>query len=170
MCGWVTKISVHLSSCLHMIVHRVVLIFFIFINLLHTHTHNNLNASMWDFKFSRRRVWCTELSSGLYCRVKLLSTDGSEVRTASSLMMEAVRTSEKSGDNHFTWQYNPEDSSEHHCGTALLFTVHIHDHNTFYLRNKVSWFDQFHVLELFSLLFLLSVTDCWRTLFVINEK
>jgi hypothetical protein len=30
------------------------------------------------------------------------------------LMMEAVRTSETSVDNHFTRQYNPEDSSEHH--------------------------------------------------------
>jgi hypothetical protein len=29
-------------------------------------------------------------------------------------MMEAVRTSETSADNHFTRQYNPEDSSEHH--------------------------------------------------------
>jgi hypothetical protein len=29
-------------------------------------------------------------------------------------MMEAARTSETSVDNHFTWQYNPEDSSEHH--------------------------------------------------------
>jgi hypothetical protein len=29
------------------------------------------------------------------------------------LMMEAVRTSETSVDNHFTRQYNPEDSSEH---------------------------------------------------------
>jgi predicted PhzF superfamily epimerase YddE/YHI9 len=28
-------------------------------------------------------------------------------------MMEAVRTSETSVDNHFTRQYNPEDSSEH---------------------------------------------------------
>jgi hypothetical protein len=28
--------------------------------------------------------------------------------------MEAVRTSETSGDNQFTRQYNPEDSSEHH--------------------------------------------------------
>jgi hypothetical protein len=28
--------------------------------------------------------------------------------------MEAVRTSETSGDNHFTRQYNPEDNSEHH--------------------------------------------------------
>jgi hypothetical protein len=30
-----------------------------------------------------------------------------------SLMMEAARTSETSVDNHFTRQYNPEDSSEH---------------------------------------------------------
>jgi hypothetical protein len=30
-------------------------------------------------------------------------------------MMEAVRTSETSVDNNFTRQYNPEDSSEHHC-------------------------------------------------------
>jgi hypothetical protein len=29
-------------------------------------------------------------------------------------MMEAARTSETSFDNHFTRQYNPEDSSEHH--------------------------------------------------------
>jgi hypothetical protein len=28
-------------------------------------------------------------------------------------MMEAVRTSETPVDNHFTRQYNPEDSSEH---------------------------------------------------------
>jgi hypothetical protein len=26
--------------------------------------------AMWDFKFSWQRVWCSELSSGLYCRVK----------------------------------------------------------------------------------------------------
>jgi hypothetical protein len=32
----------------------------------------------------------------------------------SSLTMEAARTSETSVDNHFTRQYNPEDSSEHH--------------------------------------------------------
>jgi hypothetical protein len=29
-------------------------------------------------------------------------------------MMEAVRNSETSVDNHFTRQYNPEDNSEHH--------------------------------------------------------
>jgi hypothetical protein len=28
-------------------------------------------------------------------------------------MMEAVRTSETSVDNHFTRQYNPKDSSDH---------------------------------------------------------
>jgi hypothetical protein len=43
------------------------------------------------------------MSSGLYCRVKWLSTDVSEVRTASS---------ETSVENIFTRQYNPEDSSE----------------------------------------------------------
>jgi hypothetical protein len=34
-------------------------------------------------------------------------------------MMEAVRTSETSVDNHFTRQYNPEDSSEHQFGRLL---------------------------------------------------
>jgi hypothetical protein len=36
-------------------------------------------------------------------------------------MMEAVRTSETSVDNHFTRQYNPEDSSEHHTGLNILY-------------------------------------------------
>jgi hypothetical protein len=33
-------------------------------------------------------------------------------------MMEAARTSETSVDNHFTRQYNPEDSSEHYKATT----------------------------------------------------
>jgi hypothetical protein len=39
--------------------------------------------------------------------------------------MEAVRTSVTSVDNHFTRQYNPEDSSEHHISViyCLSFTV-----------------------------------------------
>jgi hypothetical protein len=41
-------------------------------------------------------IVCSELSSGIY-----------------SLMMETVRTSETSVDNHFTRQYIPEDNSEH---------------------------------------------------------
>jgi hypothetical protein len=57
---------------------------------------------------------CSELSSGIYCRVKLLSTDVSDVRTAYFLIVEAVRASETSVDNHFTRQYIPEDNSEHH--------------------------------------------------------
>jgi hypothetical protein len=79
--------------------------------------------------------WCSELSSGLYCRVKWLSTDVSEVRTASiirdeyftfsSLMMEAVRTSETSVDNQFTRQYNPKDSSEHHTRRRENLKSHI---------------------------------------------
>jgi hypothetical protein len=40
--------------------------------LLHK-TEFNMPITMWDFKFSRRRVW-SELSSGMYCRVKWLST------------------------------------------------------------------------------------------------
>jgi hypothetical protein len=44
---------------------------------------NKIMYIMWDFKFSRRRVWCSELSSGLYYHVKWLSTNVSEVRTAS---------------------------------------------------------------------------------------
>jgi hypothetical protein len=47
-----------------------------------------VSGSVWDFNFSRQRVWCSELSSGLYCRV-----------------------------NWFTRQYNPEDSSEHVSGS-----------------------------------------------------
>jgi hypothetical protein len=61
----------------------------------------------------------------MYCRVKYLSTDVSEVRTASiiALMMEAARTSETSVDNYFTRQYIPEDKSELHtrCRENLKF-------------------------------------------------
>jgi hypothetical protein len=38
-------------------------------------------------------------------------------------MMEAVRTSETSVDNHFTRQYNPEDSSEHRTDITLIFFI-----------------------------------------------
>jgi hypothetical protein len=40
-------------------------------------------------------------------------------------MMEAVRTSETSVDNHFTRQYNPEDSSEHHTRRRENLKSHI---------------------------------------------
>jgi hypothetical protein len=53
---------------------------------------------VWDFKFSRRRVWRSELSSGMYCRVKWLSTDVSEVRTASIIRDESC--------NHFDQTLN----------------------------------------------------------------
>jgi hypothetical protein len=38
-------------------------------------------------------------------------------------MMEAVRTSETSVDNHFTRQYNPEDSSELNIRFLQIITV-----------------------------------------------
>jgi hypothetical protein len=40
-------------------------------------------------------------------------------------MMEAVRTSETSVDNHFTRQYNPEDSSEHHTRRRENLKSHV---------------------------------------------
>jgi hypothetical protein len=42
--------------------------FFLFI-LRFLHCHFPFPFLLWDFKFSRRRVWCSELSSWLYCRV-----------------------------------------------------------------------------------------------------
>jgi thiamine phosphate synthase YjbQ (UPF0047 family) len=40
-------------------------------------------------------------------------------------MTEAARTSETSVDNHFTRQYNPEDSSEHHTRRRENLKSHI---------------------------------------------
>jgi hypothetical protein len=40
-------------------------------------------------------------------------------------MMEAVRTSETSVDNHFTRQYNPEDNSEHYVNHYLNFMSNV---------------------------------------------
>jgi hypothetical protein len=39
--------------------------------------------------------------------------------------LEAVRTSETSVDNHFTWQYIPEDNSEHHTRRHENLKSHI---------------------------------------------
>jgi hypothetical protein len=47
--------------------------------------------------------------------------------------MEAARTSETSVDNHFTRQYNPEDSSEHPGIIIGYITEHI-----FFLFHKIS--------------------------------
>jgi hypothetical protein len=45
--------------------------------------------------------------------------------------MEAVRTSETWVDNHFTWQYIPEDNSEH-LNLILLLHFAIHSLTTDY--------------------------------------
>jgi hypothetical protein len=62
----------------------------------------------------------------MYCRVKQLSTDVSEVRAASIIarMMKAARTSETSADNYFTRQYIPEDKSEVHTRRRENFKSH----------------------------------------------
>jgi hypothetical protein len=46
-------------------------------------------------------------------------------------MMEAVRTTETSVDNHFTQQYNPEDSSEHHIRRRENLKSHLEYHFAF---------------------------------------
>jgi hypothetical protein len=65
------------------------------------------------------------------------------------LMMEAVRTSETSVDNHFTRQYNPEDNSEHHSRRRENLKSHIDVH---------FFFIPFHLITLIILSFE-SVTD-----------
>jgi hypothetical protein len=40
-------------------------------------------------------------------------------------ILEAVRTSETSVDNHLTRQYNPEDSTEHHTRRREILNSHI---------------------------------------------
>jgi hypothetical protein len=89
---------------------------------------------MSDFKFSRRQVWCSELSSGMYCRVK------------SGMMMEAVRTSETSVDNYFTWQYIPEGNSEHSSMSfhpserhRVLYILSAYFHIGFFDKNSLKW-------------------------------
>jgi hypothetical protein len=52
-------------------------------------------------------------------------------------MMEAARTSETSVDNHFTRQYNPEDSSEQK--ETLFFSVHRKQFMALYLYLMSSW-------------------------------
>jgi hypothetical protein len=64
---------------------------------------------LWEFKFSRRRVWCSELSSGIYCHVKWLSTDASEVHTAS--ITHLWRQFWTSWRRLFSWlQVKPKDN------------------------------------------------------------
>jgi hypothetical protein len=43
-------------------------------------------------------------------------------------MMEAVRTSETSVNNHSTWQYNPEDSSEQNTQFVLANFLLVYSH------------------------------------------
>jgi hypothetical protein len=65
------------------------------------------------------------LPAGQQFHCEISSSHGGEYEYYSSLMMEAVRTSETSVDNHFTQQYNPEDSSEQqfHCFQSLYALV-----------------------------------------------
>jgi hypothetical protein len=52
-----------------------------------------------------------------------------------SSLMEAVRTSEMSVDNHFTRQYIPEDNSEHHTRRRENLKSHILKANLQFVLN-----------------------------------
>jgi hypothetical protein len=60
--------------------------------------------------------------------------------SSSSLMMEAVRTSETSVDNHFTRQYNPEDGSEHHTRRRENLKSHIPSFINFHFEHSLKPF------------------------------
>jgi hypothetical protein len=56
------------------------------------------------------------------------------VRTASNMgFLAAERTSETSVDNHFTWQYIPEDKSEH------LYFLSFAPHTTQTFHSEEKW-------------------------------
>jgi hypothetical protein len=74
-------------------------------------------------------------------------------------MMEAVRTSETSIDNHFTRQYIPEDNSEHHTRrrenlkshtSKMSYRKHYGTH-TLFVVNFYNWCKSCHLLENFGI-------------------
>jgi hypothetical protein len=69
---------------------------------------DNLNDVRWDTTryLKNKKRECLKEKMNELVRFQVL--------TAASMMMETVRTSEMSVDNHFTRQYIPEDNSEHH--------------------------------------------------------
>jgi hypothetical protein len=54
-----------------------------------------------------------------------------------ALMMEAARTSETSVDNHFTRQYNPEDSSEHLACCVYGFCTNLSVNRDYSLKQRL---------------------------------
>jgi hypothetical protein len=58
-------------------------------------------------------------------------------------MMEAVRTSETSVDNHFTRQYIPEDNSEHihTCDECSVSSNYVMQHSIMY-ESLLCWTSQ----------------------------
>jgi hypothetical protein len=53
-------------------------------------------------------------------------------------MMEAEPTSQTSFENNFTWQYIPEDKSEHHSLYLFATVVRVHTRNLIVLFCKWS--------------------------------
>jgi hypothetical protein len=65
-----------------------------YVSLLRLHSFEPYHRAEWV----SLSVWCSELSSGIYCRVKWLSTDFSDVRTAS-----IIRDESDDGGNTYLW-------------------------------------------------------------------
>jgi hypothetical protein len=103
--------------------------FFALPSSMGSHENVELVVSLWDFRFSRRRVWSSE-SSGIYCSVlNWMSTDVSYVHAGSiiraiiiiALMMKAAHTSEMSVDIQITRQYIPEYSEL--CSLPIVVSI-----------------------------------------------
>jgi hypothetical protein len=65
-------------------------------------------------------------------------------------MMEAVRTSETSVDNHFTRQYIPENNSEHHTRRRENLKSHIRVDAALVGHKLHTWADKAFSVETFA--------------------
>jgi hypothetical protein len=102
-----------------------------------THLWNVGRQSIYTAVYPRRQFWTHPWWWRQYAPLKRRSTinlHGSVSQKTilnSSLMMEAVRTSETSVDNQFTRQYIPEDNSEHELTCSLAVRP--------FLSNRYFW-------------------------------
>jgi hypothetical protein len=98
---------------------------------------------LWDFKFSRQRVWCSELSSGIYCHVNLLSTDVSEVRRSKIILHGSI--SQKTILNTISgFVCCPSDICLIHNEKYDLFTTYFREQWAHYIsKSKLTFSDYF---------------------------
>jgi hypothetical protein len=100
-------------------VHEVLIRYIVFVCVLHIKLHMLHWQSYRTHKYKMHSYWLLErlvYIVTIWLKVvnicSSLNVRDQVVHTTKQQMMEAVRTSETSVDNHFTRQYNPEDISE----------------------------------------------------------